>query len=63
MNYGCHDIIEGAVCYYQSTVIASKILAQLSDYNDVLNKHTKSKRVDCDDFFVFVKHERNSKST
>ena len=63
MNYGQHEIIEVIAHYYQSNFNMSNIVAQLSNYDDVLNKHVKAKRITGNVIFVLVMHERSTKRT
>ena len=45
MNYGWCEIIECSTHFYQSNLNVPKILAQLSGYNDILNKYIQAKRI------------------
>ena len=40
-------MIEGTVCFYQSTFNMSKIVAQLSEHNDIKEKQIVTKRNTC----------------
>ena len=43
-NCGWHDMIECTAQCCQSEFSMSKILGQLSDYNDILNRQTQTMR-------------------
>ena len=45
MNYGCYEIIGSTSYYYQTNFNMSKILAQSSDYNDILSRQFQEKSV------------------
>ena len=38
MDFGWHEMIEGTVRYYQINFNTSNIVAQLSEYGDILKK-------------------------
>ena len=41
MNYGWHEMCDGLVCHRQSSFDASTIVAQLSEYNNILKDQLK----------------------
>ena len=59
MNCGWHEIIEGTAHYYQSAFNTLKLVAQLSEYNDVLSKQIIAKSIN-GDFFL---HSPNIRAT
>ena len=52
MNCGWYEIIEGTAHYYQSNFNMSRILAQLSDYNDILSRHIQARSITGNGIFL-----------